>query len=305
LKPKRTSVPWTPGEDALICRLRSKHSDYDEIAENLPHRTAIAVKRRVAHLITAGRIASQRAAWTQEEDALICELREQNVSLPGIAPLLEGRTAAAIAQRIQQLRLEGRVGDLKTPPESRAPWTDQEEAVIVQLRERGATVDKIAAELPHRTPGAVALRVRELLEADELERAPNAPHSMQAWTREEDELVTVMRRAEKPLEEIAAALGRSQASVSSHIAQRIRKGEVGLMRAKSDKRQPPSTGATETGASGGREVRAGQPPPCRDDRGQADASTSARGSRDARDGAARLRAAGLCSIDTPRTGGRR
>lgn len=261
MKSKRPpQVPWTAGEDALIGRLRNRQLDYESIAEKLPERTAFAVKGRVAYLISVGRLASQREAWTTEEDALICEFRARNVSVAGIAPHLEGRTRAAIARRIQQLRLEGRIGDLRTPPENRSRWTDAEEAVIVELRERGATVDEIASALPHRTRAAVEVRVRELLEAEEVERAPNAPHSFRAWSTEEDELVTVMRRASKSVDEIATALRRSPDSVDSRIKKRVRRGELELVRVtaagsnddhRREQRRLRATGAAE---------RAGRPP---------------------------------------------
>lgn len=242
---KRMSVPWTEREDALICRLRNKDCDYDEIAAKLPHRTPIAVKRRVAHLITAGRIASLRAPWTEEEDALICKLREKSTSLAEIARHFKTRTADAIAQRIQQLRLDGRVADVRARSARRRPWTDQEEGLIVVMRARGAKLDEIAAELPHRTRGAVAARVQELLEVDELERTPHSPQSHQPWSFEEDELVTVMRRAGKALEEMATALGRSQASVNSRIAQRLRKGELGRVKTSQKRENNPLRRSSE------------------------------------------------------------
>jgi len=40
-----------------------------------------------------------------------------------------------------------------------------------------------------------------------------------------------MRRAGKTMEEMARALGRSLASVNGRIAQRVRKGELALLRA--------------------------------------------------------------------------
>jgi hypothetical protein len=39
-----------------------------------------------------------------------------------------------------------------------------------------------------------------------------------------------MRRAEKTMEEMAEALGRTFASVNGRIAQRVRKGELELVR---------------------------------------------------------------------------
>jgi hypothetical protein len=222
----KKNLPWTKQDDALVCRLRRRNFDYDEIAEQLPHRTVIAVRRRVAHLITTGRIPSRRAAWTANEDALISKLRAGNKSAAAIATQLPGRTAAAVARRIRQLRFEGRVGDIRKPPANRSPWTDRDEGVVIQMRARHATLDEIAAKLPHRSRGAVAVKINELIEVGEIERAAYSPLSYRPWSREEDQLVTGMRQAGSTLDEMAKALDRTVASVSSRIVQRVRRGDL-------------------------------------------------------------------------------
>lgn len=233
MEKRRTSVAWTEREDALICRLRRKEWDLDEIAAKLPQRTTIAVKRRIAHLINSGRIASLRAPWTPEEDAVIRQLRAQSKPAAAIAEHLESRTPAAVAQRIQELRVAGRMDGSPVTPRASRRWTDREESVLVAMRTRPrpAKLDEIAAKLPRRTRGAVAVRLNELIDADEVKRSVYSPQSHQPWSSEEDALVTLMRRAGKTKKQMAAALGRSHASVKSRIIQLVRKGELGLVRA--------------------------------------------------------------------------
>jgi hypothetical protein len=236
---KRTpSTRWTKREDALICRLRSNGCDPDEIAGKLPHRTPIAVRRRCVILMNAGRFASLRVPWTPEEDALLCELRAAGASAADLQAQLKSRTPGAIAARVQQLRLEGRFNGKPVLPKPRRPWTEQEESILIRMRSRNAKVHAIAAKLPHRTPRAVEDRVRELIEADEVKRTANGPRSHQRWSPEEDLLVETMRAAKKTEQEIATALDRSLSSVSGRIAQRIRKGELALVRPIVRKTQP-------------------------------------------------------------------
>jgi predicted transcriptional regulator len=102
----------------------------------------------------------------------------------------------------------------------------------MQLRDAGAKLDDIVAQLPHRTRYSVVCRVGELIDAGTIERTIHSPQSHSTWSSEEDELVTAMRRAGKTMEEMAQTLGRSLASVNGRIAQRVRKGELALLREK-------------------------------------------------------------------------
>jgi hypothetical protein len=240
LEQRKRQVPWTEREDALICKLRARDRDLQQIADELPHRTLIAVKRRFAHLIKTGRIASLRAAWTPAEDDLICSLRTkpERMSAEAIAGQLTNRTAAAVAQRIQQLRLEGRIDGYPVKPVAHRPWTVEEELLLVRLRSRDAKLHQIAAKLPHRTRRAVEARISTLLEAEELERTAYSPQSRRPWSAEEDALVAAMRAASITEPEMAKALGRSVPSVKSRIAQRVRRGELELVRPLVNSRRP-------------------------------------------------------------------
>lgn len=223
-------VPWTDREDALICRLREQGWNDDDIAAKLPHRTVVAVKRRVAHLLALGRIASYRAPWSAEEDDLICELYAAKKSLADIAMHFGQRTPAALVQRAHQLRREGRIASSSAGASPAKRWTPGEEALIVHLRERDASLKEIAARLPHRTQRAITARVNQLIEDEEIERSAGSPQSHRPWSREEDQLVALMRSADKTIAEMAAALGRTHASVNRRIAERVRKGELPLVR---------------------------------------------------------------------------
>jgi predicted transcriptional regulator len=168
--------------------------------------------------------------WTEREDALICELRREGVGLPEIALRLPHRTREAVDRRIRLLIRDGRIERLRSEGSGHHPWTERDETLLMQLRDAGAKLDDIAAKFPQRTRRSVENRIRELIDAGTIERTIHSPQSHRPWSAEEDELVAAMRKAKKTMEEMATALGRSLASVNGRIAQRVRKGELSLLR---------------------------------------------------------------------------
>jgi hypothetical protein len=168
--------------------------------------------------------------WSEREEALICQLRREGASIAEIAPRLPHRTREAVDRRIRVLIRNGRLERLRSEGSGHHPWTRRDEALLMRLREAGAKLDDIVAQLPHRTRSSVVCRIRELIDAGTIERTIHSPQSHSAWSPEEDELVGAMRQAGKTMEEMATMLGRSLASVNGRIAQRIRKGELALLR---------------------------------------------------------------------------
>ena len=237
MKRKRTSVAWTERDDAIICRLRGQGWDFERIAEKLPDRTLVAVQRRVAHLMAQGRIASFRAPWSAEEDALLCELRAHGLSAGAMTEHFKDRTRDASAHQLRQLQRLGRIENRRSA--GGPPWTDWKESVLLSMRADGAKLGDIAAKLRRRSRAAVAAKAHTLIDAEELPRAAYSPLSKKPWSPEEDELVAVMRRAGKPAKAMAEALNRSVASIVSRIAERVRKGELGLVRAGLERGTPP------------------------------------------------------------------
>jgi hypothetical protein len=236
VKRKRTSVAWTEREDTVLCRLRNQGWDFERIAEKLPDRTLVAVQRRVAHLLARGRIESFRAPWSAEQHDLLCELRAQGLSAGAMTEHFKDRTRDAIAHQLRHLQRLGRIENRRSP--GRVPWTVREESVLLRMRADGATLGDIAAKLRRRSRAAVANKAHFLIDVEELPRAAYAPHSKRPWSREEDDLVAVMRQAREPAKAMAVALNRSVTSVVSRIAERVRKGELELVRTTTERGTP-------------------------------------------------------------------
>ena len=236
-RPKR---PWTAREDALICKMREEAAGSSAIAARLRNRTRSAVECRIEYLLAQGRIAplatppkkrrpSGTSGWTPRDDALIVDLRARGCGHEEIASHFPLRTPSAVSGRIAKLIGRNQLARQRSGGLRHHPWTQQETALIVKMRANGDTLDEIAAALPHRTRLATSTKIRELIEADAIERTPFSPQSRRRWSQEEDQLVAEMRRARRTMDEMAAALGRSLASVNSRIAQRVRKGELQLL----------------------------------------------------------------------------
>jgi predicted transcriptional regulator len=238
---RRVKRPWTEREDALICKMREADSAGSAaIAARLRNRTRSAVECRIEYLLAQGRIAplstppkkrrpSGTSGWTPLDDAIIVDLRARGTGHIEIAAHFPRRTPGAVAGRISKLIRQNHLERQREGGLRHHPWTQKEAALLVKMRADDATLDEIAAALPHRTRLAISTRIAELIEAGVIERTHFAPQSRRRWSREEDQLVAEMRRAKKTMEEMAATLGRSLASVNSRIAQRVRKGELQLL----------------------------------------------------------------------------
>jgi uncharacterized protein (DUF433 family) len=233
--------PWTEREDALIRKMREADAAGSAaIAAQLRNRTRSAVECRIEYLVTQGRIAplatppkrrqpSGTSGWTPLEDALIVDLRARGTGHAEIAAHFPHRTRTAVSARIAKLIRKNQLERQREGGLRHRPWTQKEVALLVTMRANDATLDEIAAALPHRTRLAISTRIGELIDAGTIERTPFSPQSRRRWSQEEDQLVADMRRAKKTMDEMAAALGRSLASVNSRIAQRVRKGDLELL----------------------------------------------------------------------------
>lgn len=221
---------WTKREDDLVCRWRERDDDISVLMAKLPHRTEQAISRRVDTLVARGRLESARVTWTDEDDARLCELRKDpEKPLDQIAQAFPDRTPAAVAMRTRILMRQGRIQPRRIDNAYR-PWTQREEQLLLRLRGANATLDEIARRLHPRSRQAISKRINEMIEVGILERTTNSPKSNRPWSPEEDELVAVWRKANRTTKEMAADLNRSVPSVAARIDQRVRKGELELLR---------------------------------------------------------------------------
>ena len=84
---------WKPDEDDLVARLYSEGVPIPEIADRLGDRSIAAVNFRVSAILApAGKVAlhSLQRNFTPEEDALLLELRKDELTVPAMLPYFAG-----------------------------------------------------------------------------------------------------------------------------------------------------------------------------------------------------------------------
>lgn len=178
--------PWTEREDQLLRAAGALGLPAAVIAEHL-HRPADQVRRRRRALIGAGR---GPRPFTVAEDAQIADCWTRAGDVEPLAHAF-GRTAGAVRLRAQKLGLHR--------PPSRPRWRADEDAAVRDGYERGLSCAHIAAELPGRTPTAVAARAAKL----------GVATYARAWTPREDHALRQLARNGIELERAARRLGRT------------------------------------------------------------------------------------------------
>lgn len=83
--------------------------------------------------------------WTEEEDALLLQLRSEGFTAKEMVPRLEGRTHAAIRTRISAI----------APDNKNRPWTNEEKQLVYKMKAEGKSNKQIARAID-RTLGAVS-----------------------------------------------------------------------------------------------------------------------------------------------------
>jgi hypothetical protein len=86
-------------------------------------------------------------------------------------------------------------------------WTEEEDQLILKLREEGFTSREMALRLKGRSDSAIRMRL-SLIATDKMNRT---------WTDEEKELAQQLRKEGHTVKHIAYKLGRTSNAVSSYF----------------------------------------------------------------------------------------
>ena len=189
---KRAFKNWTPDEDGILLDLKGKDYKWNEIASELPGRTARAVRARYdAIKDLPSPTYANFVVWTPEELKLLRDMRKEGRGWEEIAEALPGRTANGARARYGHLKD-------KTPFIRESIWTPEEDERVVDLRVQGREWEEIAEALPGRTRAAVRARyfaVKGNSSTPNVQRRP--------WTPEEDKLLKDLKAQGLPYKEIA------------------------------------------------------------------------------------------------------
>lgn len=186
IAPRPRSRPWSPVEDHLLRAGSAVGVPAAVIAERL-RRPPEQVRRRCRVLLGAGRAGRPYRA---DEDDAIGACWANGGDVEALAHAL-GRTAGSVRLRAQKLGLHR--------PPSRARWRAYEDAAVRDGYEHGLTCVQIAAELPERTPSAVAARAAKL----------GLATYARAWTPNDDRVLRRLVHQGIELERAAQQLSRT------------------------------------------------------------------------------------------------
>ena len=151
------------------------------------------------------------ASWTEKEERLLLDLREQGKPWDEIADYFPERTWLALEARYLKLTRDPSVPKKRRKKADR--WTPKEEELLIELRDgRRLPWNEIDQHFPSR--GWKALRAKYY----QLKRGRPAPKTIldRSWTPEEYDQLMTLKKEGKSWKEIAEAMpGRSQESLES------------------------------------------------------------------------------------------
>lgn len=127
-------VTWTEDEDRLLMVGIENGLTNDEVADQLPNRTGLAVKQRSRHLLGP----RGPKMWTQEERDQVIETYQIGGNTAELARQL-GRSRSALTWQAQQMGLKH--------PKAINPYTPAEIARLTELYRQGVSPRTIAVEL--------------------------------------------------------------------------------------------------------------------------------------------------------------
>lgn len=161
-----TAPPWTSGQSATLRARIAAGDDYATIAR-VVGRSVEAVRRRAKSMSVA--VPSRRAPWTDAEDRRALVLRARGLTDAEVAARLD-RSESSVSARLSRLHDAG--VPVAPSPRNRY-WLPEQEARLVDMHLRGATVAEIAAAMGK---GAVAVE-DGLTAAREDGRIPGFAHA--------------------------------------------------------------------------------------------------------------------------------
>lgn len=150
--------------------------------------------------------------WTKDEDCKLVELWSEGRSVEEIGREL-GRTFGSVKTRASHR------GCLVGGPVNRTRWTPEQDRTILELWGQGKS-NKEIGDVVGRTASAVQSRASHLNCGPKDNRrnvVQVTADGKRLWSKEEDRLLTEMRRQGLPMREIGVLLGRSTMSVSGRI----------------------------------------------------------------------------------------
>jgi hypothetical protein len=162
------NTKWSADEDSLLLQLRARNptANLSEFGHLFPGKTNQQITERWDKVLNPTLV---KGSWTREEDETVIEFveREGTKNWRKLAALLPGRVGKQCRERWRN-HLD--------PDVNREPWSDREDAILVELHEKlGNQWVKMAESLPGRSDNAIKNRWNSTLRKRMEEMKTGAP----------------------------------------------------------------------------------------------------------------------------------
>ncbi|KAG6059820.1 hypothetical protein E4U16_006970 [Claviceps sp. LM84 group G4] len=223
---------WTEEEDKLLLTLKEAGGTWQEISESLG-RTPAACRGHYfsKRLEISEKESSQGSSQlkNETEERRLFQLKASDETWPEIAQRLPVRTNIDCQRRYEEgldaYDTERSQGSLQANLIKLKPWTEEEDKLLLKLKEAGGKWQEISESLG-RTPGACRSRYGKYLEVkvSETEKSQSSlqlENERVKWTAEEEKLLVQLKASHKTWQEISERLGRTPRACQIRHGQRL------------------------------------------------------------------------------------
>ena len=179
----RKGDPWTAEEEERLVELRDQRKSWAELSILLPGRTWTALKTRYNRLTKDRRTTRMNLRlWTDEEEELLIELMEMDVSDEELVQYFPGRSLGSIKAKSSYI-----FNDASIPNRIRREYTAEEDELILELGKENIPWEERVKYFDNRTLSALRHRYKKL--------------TSQVFTPEEDKLLLELEKEGVPWQE--------------------------------------------------------------------------------------------------------
>lgn len=203
---KKKVKPWTHKERDALLKLKKTGLSWREIAEHIPGRSPMAVKRKYQHLHKDVKVPKAiNRKWSAKENKLILKLAEEGVPWKERVKYFDNRSMKAVKNQFSKL--------MSPNPPRYGNYTPEEDDEIAKALELGMTIEQIA-QLLDRNIESVGRRIKILRRSNRLKLAPQIA-SGRPYSVADIELMHEMRDRGMTWDQIATRYfpGRSKVGV--------------------------------------------------------------------------------------------
>ena len=213
-KLEKRGAKWTAEEENRLIKLREEDKTWEELVDDFPGRTWRSLVARYHKLRPSPQQRESVKHWTREEDELLLELKEKDISWKEIAESFPGRSPSAVRSHYNFLRSER----IQAPSSTWKYYTAEENELLLKVAELDISWDAKAEYFPDRSAISLKSHHRKLMEED--------PESLYHWNSEKEKRLIEALENGKTVQEIGELLGNSTELVRRKIFRLQRLGRI-------------------------------------------------------------------------------